>query len=195
MSEIVPRWEWRVFGDDLAAAEAELVKLAPGAVQVSDELYVLSRDSDSAVKVRDGLMDVKHLLEVDGAGLERWVPVMKRSFPLSAADLRAVLAALEVTPPPLGRAAYELAEMSDEVIRPNEALHAVRVHKRRAHYTVGGCMAELTAVRVEAGATRTIAVESEDASLVLAAVRSLGLETRANINMPRGLKALVGVWT
>ena len=77
-------------------------------------------------------------------------------------------------------------------MRPNDALLAVDVHKRRARYTLGGCMAELSEVRDGRGSTRTIAVESEDPALVLAAVRSLGLASRANVCMARGLKTLVG---
>ena len=43
------------------------------------------------VKVRDELMDVKHLLEVNDDGLEQWVPVMKAGFPVSATDVGSVL--------------------------------------------------------------------------------------------------------
>ncbi len=53
-------------------------------------------------------------------------------------------------------------------------------------------MAELTEVRTAQGSRRTIAVESEDATRVIAAVRELGLGSRRNVNMARGLKALVG---
>ena len=34
------------------------------------------------MKVRDGLMDIKVLREVNAEGLERWEPVMKQPFPL-----------------------------------------------------------------------------------------------------------------
>ena len=36
------------------------------------------------------------------------------------------------------------------------------VHKRRVHYTLARYMAELTDVRTDRAATRTIAVEAED---------------------------------
>jgi exopolyphosphatase/guanosine-5'-triphosphate,3'-diphosphate pyrophosphatase len=160
-------------------------------VQESDELYLLAEDSDASVKVRDGLMDVKHLEAVDDDGLEQWVPAMKSAFPLAAADVGIVLDALRVTAP-LERAAYTVDELVDEVVRPNDALLALEVHKRRARYTVGGSMAELSDVRTPRGSTRTIAVESEDPSLVVAAVHSLGLASRTNICMARGLKTLAG---
>jgi exopolyphosphatase/guanosine-5'-triphosphate,3'-diphosphate pyrophosphatase len=59
--------------------------------------------------------------------------------------------------------------------------------------TVGGAMAELSELSTDRGVLRTIAVESEDPALVTAAVRELGLELRPNVNVPQGLKKLVGL--
>ena len=53
-------------------------------------------------------------------------------------------------------------------------------------------MTELTDLRTDAGDTRTVAVESEDADAVIAAVRDLGLADLTNTSFPRGLKALAG---
>ena len=100
--------------------------------------------------------------------------------------------ALGTAVPATKRIEYTLDELLDELAEPSDDLLAVNVHKRRAHYTVAGCMAELTDVRTDRGATRTIAVESEDPSLVIAVVRELGLAAHANVNVARGLKALVG---
>ena len=137
-------------------------------------------------------MDVKHLVRVNDDGLEQWVPVMKAGFPLSAADVGAVLVALRVDAPSrLSRATYTLRELLDEVVGPDPDLLAVEVHKRRERYTIGGCMAELTEVRTEHGSTHTIAIESEDASRVIATVREVGLASRPNVSFARGLKALV----
>src|SRR3954451_14032742 len=88
---IVPRWEWRTFGTAFGAAEQTLASRAPDRVEDSDDLYLLSRRSDASVKVRGGLMDVKHLLQVDATGLEQWAPVLKATFPLAAADVASVL--------------------------------------------------------------------------------------------------------
>ena len=83
---IIPRWEWRTFGSSFGAADDALAELASSDdPKESDELYLLSPD-DGNVKVRDGLMDIKVLREVDPDGLERWEPVMKPAFPLSADD-------------------------------------------------------------------------------------------------------------
>ena len=190
---VVPRWEWRTFGESFAGAEKRLAALSPESVRESDELYLLSREADDSVKFRDELLDIKQLEQVNDDGLEQWRPVLKAPFPLSAATVDSALAALHASPPPRGRSAYTLDELVEEVVRPSRQLAAVPVRKRRAHYTVSGCMAELTDVRTDNGSTRTIAVESEDPARVLAAVRELGLDTRSNVSFPRGLKALLGI--
>ena len=165
--EIVPRWEWRAFGDAFPEVEA---RLGPAeTVQESDELYLLSGESDASVKVRDGLLDVKRLERVD-EGLEQWRPVMKIELALSAADLGTLLDALGIG-----------------------ELRAVEVHKKRVHYSFAGCMAEVSEIGTEHGSRATIAVESEDAVRVLAVVRELGFEPSRNVNLPRALKTLVGL--
>jgi exopolyphosphatase / guanosine-5'-triphosphate,3'-diphosphate pyrophosphatase len=190
---IVPRWEWRTFGDDFGdGARRVFGAQPPELVQETDELYLLSRPRNASVKVRDGLMDVKHLERVNDDGLEQWRPAMKAGSPLSAADVGAVIAALGISGPPLARGEYTLDQLIGEVVGASAELLAVDVHKRREHYTVDGCMAELSEVRTADRARRTVAVESEDPGAVIAAVRRLGLGSRRNVNLPRGLKALVG---
>ena len=122
MATIVPRWEWRSFGDTFGSAEAMLSAQEADRVQEADELYLLSPESDASVKVRDELMDVKQLIDVDDNGLEQWRPVMKAELPLGADDERFVLGALNETALP----------------------EYTPVHKRRVHYRIDGCMAELS---------------------------------------------------
>ena len=187
---IVPRWEWRIFGESFGPAEGVFDSLEPESVGESDELYVLSRGSDASVKVREGLMDVKRRLAVDDEGLEQWMPVLKSPFPLRAADIRFILDTLRVPVPPLERDAYPRDEIAGELA--GSGLLAIDVHKRRERYTIGGCMAERTEMRIATGSTRTIAVESEDPERVSAVVRELGLGDRRVTCVARGLKALAG---
>ena len=189
---IVPRWEWRTFGQGFGEADVWFAGQQPERVEESDEVYLLSLGSDASVKVRDGLMDVKQLQTVNEDGLEQWKPVMKASYPLSAEEVLAVLVALGVEGTALARSAYTFDQLVDEVVGPSPDLLAVGVHKQREHYTVGGCMAERSEVRTEQGARRTIAVESEDPARVIEAVRQLGLSSRRNVCLARGVKALVG---
>jgi exopolyphosphatase / guanosine-5'-triphosphate,3'-diphosphate pyrophosphatase len=180
------RWEWRAFGDRFGAAEGRLGSIEVDSVVESDETYLLSAEGRDAVKVRAGLMDVKHLERVDSDGLELWKPVMKSPLPISAADARVVLAALGERAP-LTRSLYDLGGITDA----SRAVLVVPVHKKRRHFTFGGCMAELTDVRTTDRFTRTIAIESEQPDRVIAAVRELGLDSRPNISFPHGLRTLV----
>src|SRR3954469_16456595 len=128
---IVPRWEWRTFGDRFGAADSRFDALAPEEVRESDEVYVLSSLSDASIKLRDALIDVKVLREVSADGLERWEPILKGPA-LPAGDLGALAEGLGV-----------------EVL-------AVRVHKHRAHYLLDACMAERSEIRTEHGTRATI---------------------------------------
>ena len=179
-----------MFGSDLGAAEAALAASTPGPVEESDELYLLSA-AGSNVKVRDGLMDIKLLREVDGDGLERWEPVLKVGFPLPAAEVVTVFDALGVPAPPLARDAYTVDQFLGELVDPTRAVRVVRVHKRRQRYALANCMAEVAELEVDGRAARTVAVESEDPSAVTAAVRGLGLDTQVNTSYPRGLWARI----
>jgi exopolyphosphatase / guanosine-5'-triphosphate,3'-diphosphate pyrophosphatase len=191
VAEIVPRWEWRTF--DVGDAASAFETLTPYDVVDSSETYLLSARDADVVKIRAGLMDVKHLREVDVAGLELWTPVMKAGFPLLADDLVAALAALGVSlDAPPARTSYTEPELLSEVVEPHPDLLALEVRKHRRRYLVDGCMVELTDVGTDRGSTRTIAVESEDAALVVATIERLGLSPGGNANYARGMKRLVG---
>ena len=190
--EIVARWEWRTFGDGFGTADERLRDVAPQRIHESDELYLLSLNGSDTVKVRDGLLDIKHLVQVSHDGLERWMPVMKAEFPLAAGDMNALLTALGVAIPSPPHAASTPDALVAELVDPDPGLMAVSVHKRRRRFTLDGCMVELTDVITDNGDTRTLAVESEDAQRVLATVRSLGLDRHANLSYPRALRELAG---
>ena len=186
MHGIVPRWEWRSFGERFGDAEDVLAALAPELVHETDELYLLSPASDASVKVRDQLMDVKQLEHVNADGLEQWRPVMKAEFPLGSDDVRFVLDALHEAAVPVDRSSYA----PDDVAR---LTLTVPVHKRRTHYRIDGCLAELSELELDGRVTRTIAIEGEDPRLVIATVRRLGLDGRRNVSVARGIKTMLGV--
>src|SRR5262249_12123613 len=156
----------------------------------SDEIYLLS-GADTNVKVRDGLMDIKVLREVNDEGLQRWEPVMKEGFPLETDDVARVFEMLEVPTPDLGRDAYTFEDLLSDIVEPHPAITVVHVEKHRTRYDVGGCAAEITAVRANGRATPTIPKQSPDASAVAAAVRAAGLTGWRDTSYPRGLRALV----
>ena len=192
METIVPRWEWRTFAASFGDADQRFGKLTPGKVNESDELYLLSANCDANVKIRDGLMDIKTLEQVDAHGLEQWRPVLKAAFPLAAAAVDTVCAALQVAPLSV-QDAYALESMQAELTHPSRSVRAVPIHKKRQRYTVGGCAAEMTELVADGRATRTVAIESEDPARVRAAVREMALERFENLSYPRGLKRLLSL--
>ena len=148
MADIKPRWEWRSFGSRFNIAEAALARLEPSGVQESDEVYLVSARAEN-VKVRDALMDVKVLRATDSDGLEQWIPIMKAGFPLSAAALDEVLAALHLPMPDVPVASCTFDEFVARFLGPESGVRVVKVHKRRVRYAVEGCMAELSDIVVD----------------------------------------------
>jgi len=117
VGKIVPRWEWRAFGDEFGEADASFAAMEPTGIQESDEIYLVSSIPDKVVKVRAGLMDVKSLERVDEAGLEQWLPVLKVETPLSPEDadkFRATLG-LPLRTPDKGR--YTVEDLVAELTR------------------------------------------------------------------------------
>jgi exopolyphosphatase / guanosine-5'-triphosphate,3'-diphosphate pyrophosphatase len=191
MTPIVPRWEWREFGDHAAEAYRRLLELPSDRVEESDERYVVSSHSRASVKIRGGRLDVKQLVEVDETGLQKWRPVMKGAFPLAPADLAALVDALgsDLQLPP-GECGLERVLAA---IDAAAGLLAIAVHKRRRHFVVDGCMAEASEITTEDGSARTVAVESDDPALVRATVRGLGLAGQRNVDLPSWLRVTAGL--
>ncbi len=185
---VVPRWEWRTFGDGFGEAEARILSHGDAKPRSSAETYILSFDSPNNTKIRDGLMDIKRLEHVNADGLEQWNPVLKCGFPLTFVALEKVFAAWKVTPPALGRPSYTLEEFLSGIVAPHPHLSAVAVAKERFGLTVDGCIVEVANLTFDGKPIRTAAVEHEDPALVIATVRKLGLSAFENVNYVRALK-------
>ena len=189
-TEILPRWEWRTFARSLPAADEAFVD-DESTVEESDELYLIAPDADN-VKVRDGLMDVKVLREVDPAGLQRWEPVLKAPFPLSEDAARVVFLGLRMPLPRIPAGGLSLEAVLEEAgFDAPGGPRALRVHKQRIRFTIAGCQAERSVFEVDGHRTTSIAAESVDPSLVVAAVEALGLRAYVNLDVRTGLRLLV----
>lgn len=190
------RFEFRIWGDRLGAARDGLAAAAVrGGVKQSAETYIVSRATDAAdVKIRDGLMDIKLLVEsVDG--LERWRPVLKTGFPLdSRAIAREVFPRLAAAPPRIDKPEWSLSEFLHDLIQPHRDLAAVDVTKTRYAFTLGACTAEFAEVKIVCGASaETVEIESPDPAALREAVNRLGLSSRPNVSYIRQLKAMTGM--
>ncbi|HMN47542.1 MAG TPA: hypothetical protein PKD67_00235 [Ignavibacteriaceae bacterium] len=193
MENIIPRWEWRTFTNDLGDAEVNIRKYPEGKTRESDEVYILSEVSMDNTKVRDNLMDIKTLQQVNEDRLEQWLPIMKGTFPLPVSEIEKVFKCFKVALPKLNRSEYTFQQYLDEVIHPSKLLKAVNVHKKRTGFTINNCIVEIAEVTVDDKVIKTAAVEMEDPALVIKTVRELGLDKFPNINYLRGLKNLVGM--
>jgi exopolyphosphatase/guanosine-5'-triphosphate,3'-diphosphate pyrophosphatase len=190
MAEIVPRWEWRVFGPRLRTAEAWLAAHTSTGVQESDETYFLAGDG-GIVKLRSALMDIKVLREVDAEGLERWEPVLKAGFPLSRADVTRGFEALGLVAPAFSREGWDVEQFTRDFAGAKGPMRPVAVHKRRVRYAIGGCTLELSDVTANGIPVRTLAIESEDAAAVVKLVEAAGFGDWTNMNYRRALAALI----
>lgn len=193
MSEIIPRWEWRTFSNDLGKAEENIRRHPEGKTRESDEVYILSEVSMDNTKVRDGLMDIKTLQQVNEDRLELWLPIMKGQFPLPVSEIKKVFKCFRVALPIFARVEYTFQQYLDEVIKPSTLLKAVNVHKKRTGFTINNTIVEIAEVTVDGKVIKTAAVEMEDPALVIKTVRELELDKFPNINYLRGLKNLVGM--
>ena len=190
---IVARWEWRTFGAGFEEPEARIRKFEQSNMKESEEVYVLSRNSDENVKVRDDLLDIKQLQEVNGDGLEQWYPVMKAGFPISVEDLKKLFSYFKVPEPLFGRREYTFSQFLDEIVRPNQNLRLVHVGKTRHIYVINGAIVEIAETDFDGVTLQTICVEHEDPDLVMKTVRQLALEDLPNINYIQAMKKTVGM--
>jgi exopolyphosphatase/guanosine-5'-triphosphate,3'-diphosphate pyrophosphatase len=188
MRAITPRWEWRTFGNEYGSAERAILAEAASGAAESEELYLLGSERAN-VKLREDLVDVKVLRDVNADGLERWEPVMKAGFPLSAEDVARVFDAFALPPRPPSTAA-SIDELVHELGSSGLEVRSISVRKRRTRATFHGCMAEVADLSVDGRSTRTVAIESEDAAAVAASVRAAGLDDYVNTSYPRGLAAI-----
>ena len=175
--EIVPRWEWRTFGEDFGAAEDGVRGARRRSASRRATSCTCSRGSDASVKVRDGLMDVKA-----PAGRRRQraraVGAGRRSARSRSprADVGAVLAGLRrrrarARPRGLqaGRAPRRGRARRATRCWPSTCTSGARTTPSAAAWPSSARSAPMQ------GSTRSIAIESEDPARVLAAVRALGL--------------------
>ncbi len=193
MAEIKARWEWRTFGEAFGTAEKNILSFSNDKVRSSSEVYILSKKSMDNTKIRDMLMDIKTLRQVNGDKLEQWFPIMKAGFPLALPVLNDVFMAWKAPLPALKREAYAYEEFLGELVAPHPDLRMVRVEKERHGFMINGCIVEIADLKFDGQPIRTVAVEMEDPAVVSQTIGELGLDSFENINYLKALKRFVGM--
>jgi len=192
LGTIIPRWEWRTFGDDFGKAEARIKAYEYTRAIESSEVYILSRKSGENIKVRDTLMDIKILREVNQDTLEQWFPVMKATFPIGRDEMAEVFKAAQVDFDGSGVAALGFDEFIAQYVDTNPDLKSVGVFKKRYGYMIDGATVELADLTIDGKAIRTTAVEDADPALVISIVKQLGLINFENISYIKAMRRMVG---
>jgi hypothetical protein len=177
----------------LAARERAIGPLADVAPRNSSEIYILSLHGPQNAKLRDGLIDIKRLQQVDDDGLELWEPVFKAKFPLGRCDIAVAFSEWHLPLPALSRDSYTIEEFFNSLIAAQPALRVARVDKSRRGFDFQGCIAEFVRLSVESRSLQSFSLEHEDRSLILAALEQLGLDSHANTSYPLGLKRALGL--
>ena len=191
--KIIPRWEWRTFGESFGEAENRIKALAGDSVRKSTEKYILSAKSNENCKIRDDLMDVKSLQQVNEDKLEQWYPTLKEGFPIGKQSIRTLFTEyFKVAVPELPQEEYTYQEFLDLVSKQPD-LVIVDVTKERFICTINGATVEVANATFNGVPDRTVCVEHIDPALVISTVRELGLENHKNMNYIYAMKRAVGL--
>jgi exopolyphosphatase / guanosine-5'-triphosphate,3'-diphosphate pyrophosphatase len=192
MVEIQPRYEFRVWAENLGEFKERLERLSAPVKGVTRENYFVSGTTDRCnAKIRVDLMEIKELI-AEYHGLEQWKPVLKASFPLDRSVVASqVFRCLELDPPQLSRPQYAMAEFLD-AIRPLSGIEIVEVSKRRCRFSLEACRAEFAAVTIKDIAQDTVALESANPDAVLRLIDEFGLGSLPNLSYVRQIKRVIG---
>ena len=205
-NEIVPRFEFRIFGHDFVTLQRRIRKVAPcESIVESKEISVLSgsrENGDRNVKIREGKLEFKRLIDRIN-GLERWKPTGSLEFPIDRAaipDSLFPVSALERTLP--------FPDSLTAMVTEKEFLHHIaqdspcgprlyraNVFKRRSRFTLQDCPVEIDWILVNGAAIESIAIESRCAEQVLAVRSALGLEQFENVAYPLAISRILGIRT
>jgi hypothetical protein len=192
MSEIKPRYEFRIWSESLTPLQKKLGAMAQPRETKSQETYLISAVTEKCnAKIRAELMDIKILIAED-RGLEQWKPIMKSGFPLgSAIIVEQVFPSLKVAAPKLAETEYSMHEFFSEVVAKEPKIAVVDVTKTRYQFNIGVCAAEYSNITINKVRRDTVAVESTDPNAVLQLVRELGIN-EPNVSYIREIRRIIG---
>lgn len=195
-AQVVPRAEFRVFGQDVIdVVKAHLWNgrtILQQARRMPAEVYFLSAKTDTAnVKVRDGLLDVKKRVGQTPEGYEIFQPAGKFQFPATVETLTQVLQHLQVNLP-LDQATYSVEDFIT-IARKHPDLCPVTVEKMRYGFTIDGIVCEYAQVWFNGALMETACVESENYAGMKTTIEGLGIVALPNTNYLRAAKRVVGM--
>jgi hypothetical protein len=195
MNTIIPRYEYRIFGNNLNSIIDQLKSLGTFEQQREiAEIYLLSKGNTSNnIKIRNKMLDIKKLVE-RANNLEQWQPFNFGTFPLYKNLIKhQIFPSLDVEAPFLEREQYSLEQFMSELIVNDPDILVALTQKIRFGYQFNDCICEYAQVNINGARIDTVAVESEIAENVLIAVERLKMSELQNTNYPKILKRVLGL--
>jgi hypothetical protein len=196
VSSVIPRYEFRIFGNNLEKYIHKIQELSPKEMtREMDSVYLLTPwKRKNNVKIREGVMDIK-TLEQEHLGLQQWNPFLVGEFPLDSDVIKTVVfPALGVESPMFERKNYSMKQFISEIVTVDPDLAVAYVWKKRHAYTIGGCITEIAEIKVNGASIKTICIEAEDPDKVIDAKQLLGISSKVeNVSYPLALKRIMGL--
>jgi len=195
-AKITPRAEFRVFGqgviDIVKQKMWEAKAILEKARKMPPETYFLSvQTSETNVKVRDGLLDIKTKVGQTPEGYEIFQPRGKFQFPVKREELATILSHLKVDMR-LDKETYTLEEFI-AMARKHPDLVPVAVEKMRYGFTIGGILCEYAQVWFNGALIESACCESENYAGMRQVIEALGIATMPNTNYLKAAKRVVGM--
>jgi hypothetical protein len=193
----LPRWQWRTFGDDLTCLSSRLAAPDLGRGRWTDEVHLVClQSSHHAWLVRDTL-ELLWRKEVGPDGFELWDPILRAALPFEPAAVSQLFAAWGLAKAWPGRGFAETDSFVSAIEAAAPSVRAVRLARRRERTSIDGIECSFETVTAGTGGSaarcQSFAVEHEDPTVIAHALRTLGLDTRDNINFVQGLKQALGL--
>jgi exopolyphosphatase/guanosine-5'-triphosphate,3'-diphosphate pyrophosphatase len=194
MPESPPRYEFRIWDDDLAIVKDRLARLGARDRSIeSTELYLVPTKTERCnAKIRSGLLDVKRLL-LETRGLQQWTPILKAPFPLDTHRFAACLDCLGAGSLTPSRSTYSEGEFIGELAAARLIVLAA-ISKQREVFQLDECIAEFTVVTVTSlgdAQRHTVAIESSDVDRVIALAAKLDIFRYSNRSYVQELRRLM----
>lgn len=174
------RWEWRVFSDRPFARFAAFLRRLKAANHKTDcDTYIISKNTNANIKIREGMLDIKLITGVSELRAERWRPAFRAHFPPALSDFAAISGCTGTDFP---------VSFSEGVLPDFEWLRSVKVRKKRDIYLVENAIIEHGTIDVDGAAKWTFCVESADLSQVECFIRGAHMEKEPAANYVTFLK-------
>jgi len=181
------RYEFRLFGPDLATISEALGEMRSEGDTREKNLYLLGMTPPAInLKVRDGRLESKQLVDVTDDGLEQWRPGDGMDFPLPAGWCRQRFGVE-------GRSPLSLAELLHRTCRPHGRGIAMHVLKSRRRFSQDELLAESCRLIVNGARIDTIAIESANVGKVARWRSKLQLDDETNTSYPTALARMAGL--